>query len=934
MKSLHHLPLVLIVLLYNFFLTEVLLSSNDYIVTEHHLSGINSNTFNAKLQYTGKGFNNTDYEVDHLRNSNIDITKNLDFTARLEYNKIMHISLRDLNTKRWEVANTLLSPDYIKKADNYQSSDIMKSGFKFTEAPFGFSYKPNNSDLFSFGGESKKLMFSDYLILFESILTTGDIFGWGERIHKFKLQPGRYTTWPNDSSNILDDGQGGKNLYGVQPFYLHRSQSGLFMGMLFLNINAQDLFIKELLSKMYSLEHRTIGGIIDIFIMTGKTPDEVLQQYHEVIGFAQVPPLWTLGWQQCKFGYRNDTYLDEIQTKYEEHELPMDVVWTDIDYMEDYRDFTIAKKRYPNLPSLVDKYHRQEKYYMPIIDIGIPKNTTDKYYNKGMEMDLFIKSNYTGEPLVNIVWPGKCVFPDWFHPNTTLYWHEGLSEINSKLDLDGIWLDMNEPSVKYDVGEIDAVLDPKKNMFNDIPYIPGSPHSDLVSRQISVNAKNYKFDQINNPHMTIFNTKPLTPYYQTMETHSYLSSVDKRPFILSRSSIVGMSKFAIHWLGDNYSTYESMKLSLSGVYSFQMFGYAMVGADICGFNANAWDTICARWHVLGAFYPFSRNHSNRDAISQEPFNIGPITLEATKTALSIRYSIIRYLYSQIFLASIRGGSIFKPEFFVFPEDNELYKDWNMDSSFMLGNALRITPVYSDTEEDILTYFPNANWNYLNGDLRKQYNSPTSNSNNSNTTNLYPGSYESLSGKFNNVNIFIKGGSILPRQETVLPTKVLRTNELRRRPTELLISLDHNKEAVGEIIFDDGYNRDSVKNKDYYHAEIEYKNNALKFNVINSMKTEYKYKDNIISKVEIFNYVMPMNNMNKNLYGIVVIKTDGTVLTDKDSNQEFSVTSYCNIKNKKLTIELEKPLNMFEVKEIRLTNSTENSNEEEILKFLE
>ena len=127
-----------------------------------------------------------------------------------------------------------------------------------------------------------------------------------------------------------------------------------------------------------SLEQRTIGGIIDMYLFTGKTPEEVIKKYHKIIGQPVLTPFWSLGFQQSKFGIRNDTYLRTIVDKYEENKLPFDVLWADIDYMEDYRDFSISKSRYNNLPKLVDELHGRNKYFVPIIDMGIPLN---KFWN-------------------------------------------------------------------------------------------------------------------------------------------------------------------------------------------------------------------------------------------------------------------------------------------------------------------------------------------------------------------------------------------------------------------------------------------------------------------------------------------------------------------------------------------------------------------------
>jgi alpha-glucosidase (family GH31 glycosyl hydrolase) len=490
------------------------------------------------------------------------------------------------------------------------------------------------------------------------------------------------------------------------------------------------------------------------------------------------------------------------------------------------------------LPKLVNELSSQDRWYVPIIDIGIPVNKTDQFYKRGMELNTFIISNYTKNPLIHVVWPGKCHFPDWFNPNATQFWHEGLKELNSYLDFDGIWQDMNEPSSDYDYGrgkgELDANLtETEKNEYNNIPYIPGNYESDLVSRAISVNAYNYGDEKL----MRVYNTKPLTSFMQSLNTYNYLKLIGKRPFILSRSNVIGLGRYAIHWLGDNYSTYESMKLSLAGIFNFQMFGFSMMGADVCGFNNNSTDTLCARWHTLGAFYPFARNHNNRDNKSKEPYAVGELTLKSVKLALSYRYSLIRYLYTELFFISLNGGTFFKPLFFEFPEDSELFE--RIEESFMFGKAFLMIPIYSDKEDSIISYFPNANWNnFPSGKNIVNYN------------NTVGGVEVILNGSFDVIHLYMRGGQIIPRQETLNP-RVLTTNQLRRIPTEIIINPDQNNYAEGEIIFDDGYLPNVIEDKDYFQVKIFFNYNAITFKRINKLHSIYKYNDINISKIVIF-----------------------------------------------------------------------------------
>lgn len=197
-----------------------------------------------------------------------------------------------------------------------------------------------------------------------------------------------------------------------------------------------------------------------------------------------MPPFWSLGFHQCRWGYRNVSFLEDVIKGYESNNIPLDTIWTDIDYMIDYEDFTIDETKFPldRMANIIGKYH-----YIPIIDAGIKVND-GVAYNQGKARGVFMK-DANGSELRGKVWPGTTTFVDFFHPNATLYWGDMLGLLYEKVRFSGIWLDMNEYANFCD-GPCETPTTPSKfDYSNDLPYNPGS--DSIEAHTIPLNSTHY-----------------------------------------------------------------------------------------------------------------------------------------------------------------------------------------------------------------------------------------------------------------------------------------------------------------------------------------------------------------------------------------------------------------------------------------------------------
>ena len=293
-----------------------------------------------------------------------------------------------------------------------------------------------------------------------------------------------------------------------------------------------------------------------------------------------------------------------------------------------------------------------------------------------------------------------------------------------------------------------------------------------------------------------------------------------------------------------------MRNGLNGIFQFQIYGVPMTGDDICGFNRESWDNLCARWMSMGSFFPFARNHNSVNLPPQEPFAFGvdSNTYKSSKLALDMRYSLLRYYYTQLFKVSLgEKGSFFKPLFFEY--FNEESTTINMAESFMVGDAFIIYPIFTDDTNDIEVYMPKDDWSiFPSGEIYK-------------TKTEWNGGKVTLPGEFNRINIFMRGGQIFPHQDN--ENKFIpNTKALNKEKTEVYIIPDSEEHiANGDVIFDnDEYNTIAIRN--YYYIHMNFNVSELTFTIKNEMTTSYGNKDIYISKLKFFRmkYMYGMNDM--------------------------------------------------------------------------
>lgn len=760
-----------------------------------------------------------------------------DFRATALNDHIVHFEVvkNEPGVSEWRVPD-VVNDQFKKTPKGSRTLDAVGFGTSSLTEDFFFEmseeYDPHD---FLITSRNQPFVYVRNFIQVKFLVAGKHVFGLGERVGKFELADGIYSIWNYDNMNEENGLPPGNNMYGSHPFYMvHTHNPYDFAGVFFLTSNPMDVRVKHI-GMQTEMDHILSGGILELFLIGKGSAEEVVRQYHYIIGKPHPLPFWAFGYHQSRWGYKDMDHLKLMVTRFEEENIPLDGIWMDKDFMERYKSFTIDVPKWPGLQNFIKELHTKNKHFVAIVDAGIAKDINYEVYNRGHQAEVYIKSNFTGEELVGITWAGYSVWIDYLHPAATHFWEQSLTMFYDKVDFDGLWLDMNEPSNFCD-GECPDQMTYHYYFFpldyyDDLYYNP--THRPLETRTISMEGLHYG----NSVHNTEFNYHSLYGYYQgKLTSNFFIEKLKKRPFVISSATFPGSGHYVSHWLGDNYSTWTDMEFSIAGMIHFGMYGIPFTGANICGYSGNATDRLCARWMQLGAFYPFMRNHNNPSGSSQEPYVNETIKI-ASKKAILTRYSLVRYLYTSYMQTVLHGGMMVRPLPFLFPADNDTWT--TVDTSFMIGSALRFTPILEDGKDDVSTYFPNADWYTFNAPSYHKIMSFDLNAHRGKVLQVHCG----LSGDLTNIHIV--AGTIFPFQD--IQEGIQNVIKVHDYPINLLVVPDTYIKASGNVFYDTEHATNFAT--EHQDVEMHLFSSQILFSLASGKElAAYNYTDKFIDKV--------------------------------------------------------------------------------------
>lgn len=691
------------------------------------------------------------------------------------------MKIYDGSQQRYEVP--LPVPKIEKKAENtdYDVTVIDK--------PFSIKVTRKSSGSVLFDSSVAPLIFADQFLKISTRLTSPLVYGLGEHRQALLMNVTdtwkKLTFWSRDFPPVQN-----ANLYGVHPFHLNLEtfddgRPTDVHGQFLLNSNAMDVELQPLPAMTYT----TIGGIIDLYIFTGPTVNDVIEQYWDIIGKPVMPPFWSLGFHLCRYGYKNIGNLKTVIQRMHDADFPYDVQWTDIDAMDQALDFTYDNENFEGLPTLVRNLQSEGKHYVNIIDPGISVEQpagTYAPFDEGIKHGIFIKKFNSAELIIGKVWPGQTAFPDFTNPEATEWWTNAAAQFHEQVPFDGMWIDMNEPSNFVD-GSISGCT---TNDLDNPPFTPNVIGDKLSSKSLCPSAQQYLSSH--------YNLHSMFGYFEAKASNAAMKTIrQKRSFVLSRSSFAGSGQFTAHWTGDNRATFDDMYYSIPAILSFNMFGLTHVGADICGFGLDTTDELCTRWMQLGAFYPFMRNHNDLGQKDQDPAAFPWENQQIMKQALMMRYSLIPFWYTLHHQASMKSKTIVQPLFFEYPNDK---KTFNIDKQFLVGRALLVSPNLVSGSTTIDAYFPSDVWYEFPSGVRMEGNGSA---------------FVTLDAPLSKLNVHLRGGFIIPM---IIPGANLIVG--RGNPFNLIVASSQYQNASGSLFWDDGDSIDSIEKENYNYLEFQ------------------------------------------------------------------------------------------------------------------
>ncbi|XZN28202.1 glycoside hydrolase family 31 protein [Clostridium perfringens] len=707
------------------------------------------------------------YEINH---NNIDIYfSNMKITLTMFENDIVKVFIGD---KYEESISTNGVVDNLEKGEFIVEED---SNFVIIKGTKVLTFVDKNTTEISFKDLDGNIINEDFQPSFKDekgnvyISKVNDClayYGLGEKGGDLNKK-GCYTENFNTDDPETDDDS--ITYYKTIPFYVALKEEATY-GIFFDNSFRSYFDMgKEMGDRIF---FGAIGGQIQYYFIPGENIKEVVKNYTALTGRMEMPPLWSLGYQQCRFSYFSQEEVRELVKTFEEKDIPLDVVYLDIDYMDGFRVMTFKTPNFDDAAGLISDLKEKGIRTITIIDPGVKVDEEYDVFKRGKEGNHFTKK-LDGEMFIGAVWPGDSAFPDFSNKDCREWWKSELKKFISEHGMDGIWNDMNEPCV-----------------FNN-------DHKTMLETCLH-NSDNGVIE-----HKEFHNRYGFEMSRCSKEAQEELHP-NERGFSMTRATYAGGQRYSSVWTGDNMSLWSQMRMSISMNANLGISGFSFVGNDVSGFGLDSSEELFIRWMEMGPFIPIFRNHSNMYTRRQEPWAFGPRAEKIAKKSIELRYELLPYIYDLYYISHKEGLPIFRSMIMEYEKDMNLL---NMREQFMLGENMIVAPVLYEGEISKTVYLPKGIWfNYFT--MEK----------------LQGGKWYKLPCELDEILVFVKEGAIIP-------TYNKKFRNVKERPKNILLKV-FGENAKGFHYNDDGHTMEYLEGK-YTYMDIKVVDGKEELKLINN-----------------------------------------------------------------------------------------------------
>lgn len=494
------------------------------------------------------------------------------------------------------------------------------------------------------------------------------------------------------------------------------------------------------------------SGIIDVFYMLGPKPTDFFRQYAALTGTGPVPPIWSIGYHQCRWNYNDQDDVARVHDGFDEHDIPVDVIWLDIEHTDGKRYFTWDHHKFPNPEEMLANLTSRGRKMVTIVDPHLKEDSNFEVFKDARDQDLFVKDK-SGNNYQGWCWPGNSMWPDFLNPAVQEWWASKFNYDSYRGSTNALftWNDMNEPSV---------FNGPEVTMHKDAIHFDGWENRD------------------------VHNLYGMLVQKATAQGLVARSGGKERPFVLSRAFYAGSQRYGAIWTGDNLADWEHLKISTPMLLSLSVSGISFVGADVGGFFRNPSGELVVRWYQAAAFQPFFRAHAHLDTPRREPWVYSHEEKQRIRHAIRQRYALLQYWYTLFYEHYRTGVPVIRPLWVQFPRDINTF---SIDNEFMVGPALLVFPVTEQGLTKAYVYLPGSNITWYDYE----------------TFEAIQGGVEHVALlNANRIPIYLRGGTIIPRKDRVRRAALLGLDD----PYTLIVALNDETKptADGVLYIDDGH----------------------------------------------------------------------------------------------------------------------------------